>query len=571
MRLFAFVLLLLSLVLPPRAWAVQDVANSSHNLSSSGPGNFTSKTVNEVCVFCHTPHNANPGVPLWNHKMSGATYLQYESSTQMVRPGQPTGKSRLCLSCHDGTVALGALANPPAGRKVDLADTYLTGRAALGTDLSNDHPISFPYDKATKAQGGKLAAPQQIHLPLEGGELQCTTCHDPHEKDIVPFLHQTTLNGELCTTCHIMRDGIQSWETSSHATSTARPSGLANPWAERKPQWRGRTVAENACFNCHAPHNAATPARLIKDREERTCFRCHDGSVAATDIEAEILKPYRHPVDLSSGIHDPTEDFTGGAPGDHVECADCHQPHLTVNTPGAAPDVPGAMLGVKGINSSGGPVPQARNEYEVCYKCHADNNVPATPVVTRKVFETNTRLEFDLANPSFHPVQGIGRNNNVPSLIAPLRETSLIYCTDCHGNDSGPGNGGTAARGPHGSIYQGLLVRNYSTADNTAESPFAYDLCYKCHDRTSILADESFAEHDKHIVGEDTPCSACHDSHGISSIQGNPTNNSHLINFDATIARPNGRGMGPVFEDLGVFRGQCSLTCHGKDHDALGY
>jgi hypothetical protein len=48
-------------------------------------------------------------------------------------------------------------------------------------------------------------------------------------------------------------------------------------------------------------------------------------------------------------------------------------------------------------------------------------------------------------------------------------------------------------------------------------------------------------------------------------------NKSYLIHFDVTIARPDARGESPVFEDLGVFRGQCSLNCHGKDHEALGY
>lgn len=568
-RLFG--LLVLFGLLPIYAGAVEDVAETVHNLSTSGPGRVKSLNVDEVCVFCHTPHSASPSVPLWNRAMSGATYAEYDSSTLQAAPGQPTGKSRLCLSCHDGTVALGALINPPQGRDVDLAQTFLIGRSNLGTDLSDDHPVSFAYDNALQARVGQLVPPRLVDMPLENGELQCGSCHDPHEKNTVPFLRRTTLNGELCAGCHDIGSATTDWESSSHATSAARPSGGANPWSERKPEWRGQTVAENSCFNCHTPHNALTPPRLIKDREEATCFRCHDGGVAATDIKRDTQKLFRHPVDLTEGIHDPREEYGLRPPDDHVECADCHNTHAVQRRPASAPRVTGANLGVSGIDSSGGRVAEAANQYEVCFKCHADNNVVRQPLVTRRIVEMNTRIEFDRSNPSFHPVQGVGRNRNVPSLLPPLTETSIIYCTDCHGSDSSPAAGGTGAGGPHGSVYEGLLERNYATADDTAESSVAYALCYKCHDRSNILADRSFKKHGLHVVDQKTPCAACHDSHGVSSIGGNPTNNSNLINFDATIVEPNALGVGPVFEDMGTFSGECSLSCHGKDHDRLGY
>ena len=552
-------LVLVILCVPVGVWAVQDVANTVHNLSVSGPGTFKSLTIDEICVFCHTPHNAAPNVPLWNHELSGANYIEYDSSTLQSTPGQPTGDSRLCLACHDGTVALGAIRNLQGGQINDMQSTFLTGRANLSTDLADDHPVSFPYDLALQAADGELANPLSIDLPLEGDELQCTSCHDPHEKDIVPFLHKTTLNGELCTTCHIRGGASWTWTTASHATSPAQPTG-ANPWAERKPEWRGQTVAENACFNCHTPHNASVPERLTKDQEENTCYLCHNGSVAGTDIQSEIAKPFRHPVNIFTGIHDPVEDFAGLPPLDHVECADCHNPHAANDILAAAPAVPGQLLGVKGITANGGSIAEAENLYEVCFKCHADNNVGVTPVVTRLIPETNTRIEFDLGNQSYHPVEGQGQNPNVPSLIPPLAEISVIYCTDCHNNDSGPGSGGTGPRGPHGSIHQPLLERNYTTADNTSESTFAYALCYKCHDRDVLRSNNSgFPEHDKHVRGADVPCSACHDPHGVTS-------STHLINFDATIVSANLNNVGPTFIDNGMFSGECSLLCHGENH-----
>ncbi len=558
----------LTLALAPAfaARAAQDVANTVHNLSTSGPGTFKSGTIDRICVFCHTPHNATPSAPLWNHTLSGQTYLRYDSSTMQASPGQPTGSSRLCLACHDGTVALGALANLPAGQTNDLASSFLTGRANLGTDLTDDHPISFRYDGALQAQDPQLVPPAVIDLPLENGELQCTSCHDAHERDIQPFLRKTTADGQLCTTCHALGGPGWDWTTTSHATSPAGAAGGATPWDERKPAWRGATVAENACFNCHTPHNAATPKRLIKGVEEATCYLCHDGSVAAKNIQSDSLKPSRHPVDQFTGIHDPAEDFTGIGPSDHVTCADCHNSHAVEPGTATAPDIPPANRGVKGITTDGLQVAEASRLYEVCYKCHADNNVVSSPAIGRVILETNTRNEFDTGNPSFHPVEGPGANTNVPSLIPPLTENSVIYCTDCHASDTGPGAGGSGAAGPHGSIFSPLLERNYTTADNTSESSFAYALCYKCHDRNSILGDQSFKKHDKHIRKEKTPCSVCHDAHGISAAQGSSVNNSNLINFDLSVVQPNTKGEGPVFEDLGNFTGQCSLLCHNKNH-----
>jgi hypothetical protein len=108
------------------------------------------------------------------------------------------------------------------------------------------------------------------------------------------------------------------------------------------------------------------------------------------------------------------------------------------------------------------------------------------------------------------------------------------------------------------------------TIDNTPESAFNYALCYACHSRDSILNDESFPEHDKHIRGENTPCNVCHDPHGISATQGNDTNNSHLINFDVSVVSPGSNGQ-LNFIDEGDRAGSCNLSCHGEDHDNFNY
>jgi len=73
-----------------------------------------------------------------------------------------------------------------------------------------------------------------------------------------------------------------------------------------------------------------------------------------------------------------------------------------------------------------------------------------------------------------------------------------------------------------------------------------------------------------HVRDENTPCSVCHDAHGVSATLGNETNNSHLINFDVSVVRPNASGL-LRFVDQGETSGSCDLACHGEDHNGYAY
>ncbi len=294
------------LMFTPQAFANTSVVDSLHNLSVTGPGKFKSQAVDDVCVFCHTPHAKNPVSGTWNRR-SQPFITKYQSSTTDALPGRHTKTSELCLSCHDGTIALGELISPPKGRNfraTDLRSTFLTGRSRLSSNLSNHHPIAITYDASLVAADSNLANPNAIDLPLRNNELHCTSCHDPHASDIPPFLHKSTMNGELCISCHQLSGTNWDWATSAHAQSDATPHGT-DPWKERKPEWKGRTTAENSCMSCHTPHNAATGARLINDVEEKTCYRCHNGSFAKGNIQSQSQKFFRHPVDsIGAGRHD---------------------------------------------------------------------------------------------------------------------------------------------------------------------------------------------------------------------------------------------------------------------------
>jgi predicted CXXCH cytochrome family protein len=433
------------------------------------------------------------------------------------------------------------------------------GVSNLGTNLRNDHPVSFVYNSALAASDGQLKDPTNITPPvgLKNGKVQCTSCHDPHKNIYSDFLVATSQNSNLCNGCHQRTY----WTASSHNTSTKTWNNVApDPW----PYSPWTTVAQNACESCHNPHNSGGLQMLLKYQvEESNCNDCHNGNVAGKNVWAQFAKTYRHNVSGYLNIHDANEAAQVNTM--HVECVDCHNPHASKNQAASAPAVNGFLLGVKGINQSGVAVNPATNSFEICYRCHAGS--PGAPAAStpRIIVQNNVRLEFAPGNPSYHSVAAAGANANVPSLISPWTTSSRLYCTDCHASD---GTGSPA--GPHGSIYPHILKRQYSTADNTTESAAAYALCYGCHSRTSILSDNSFKEHSKHIVGEKTPCNTCHDPHGISSTQGNSTNNSNLINFWTTIVTNSSGGL-RRFDDQGLYKGRCYLTCHGENHNPLSY
>lgn len=110
-----------------------------------------------------------------------------------------------------------------------------------------------------------------------------------------------------------------------------------------------------------------------------------------------------------------------------------------------------------------------------------------------------------------------------------------------------------------------------STAGVTYQSRISgtAGICLKCHDvDNSILQNQSFKEHDRHVRSQHASCSTCHDSHGING--GNTTNNFSLVNFDLTIVGPSSSGQ-LRFEHPGTFTGRCYLKCHGQDHNPETY
>lgn len=247
--------------------AVAGVVGSQHDLTTGGNAQGSTANTDEVCVFCHTPHGSDTSapVPLWN-KVLGApgSYTQYSTLQTPTFDSEeaPVGSVSLaCLSCHDGTQAMDVVLNSPgsggynpAGSEIDpVAIGVMTGTPVpmLGTDLTNDHPISMQYGGggplATDADGpytGVLGdpdftSPQKatvntnaiwwvdspvgtagtrektdmiLYARNDLGTVQpfveCGSCHDPHNDTTqgpttVAFLRIANTASQICTTCHV--------------------------------------------------------------------------------------------------------------------------------------------------------------------------------------------------------------------------------------------------------------------------------------------------------------------------------------------------------------------------------
>jgi predicted CXXCH cytochrome family protein len=159
------------------------------------------------CDGCHEPHNAGtlPGVPLWNGNEGTVTFTMYSSATfQGTIDGQPSGDSKLCLSCHDG-------ANP------DWSPMIVPDQTFEGSELVNTHPISFVYDSALASLDGALKDPSQAST-LGGtitedlldpeSKVQCGSCHDVHVTGVGSNLLRGYDYGprhgpQLCRMCHL--------------------------------------------------------------------------------------------------------------------------------------------------------------------------------------------------------------------------------------------------------------------------------------------------------------------------------------------------------------------------------
>jgi predicted CXXCH cytochrome family protein len=584
-----------------------------HNL---GPGSKSSLTGarSDSCAYCHAPHSGlNQG--LWNQKLTTQNYTTYSSTTSKNTERQPllgTGTNQ-CLSCHDGTVAVGSTV---AYGQVTMRGS-LSATDVLGSNMQSSHPFNLTlpmkdnvYLAASLAASGKTADPTGA-VKLINGNIECRTCHDPHVqgKDVVSqnFLVKDSSSGQLCLACHDPTrqmagqvNPLADWSTSIHALSPAKISPLAQVGSYP-------TVAGDACISCHAPHDASGTSRLLRGQNEQDCIACHNGAnispaAAYTNVFSEYATPkVGHPFPASSNAHDSTEGTLLNN-NRHATCVDCHNPHgsQAVSTFPAAPQIRNSQKDVAGISANDGVsmLPTAVNQYENCLRCHATSAgkqvLPIYGYLPVRAVSAGDPLnlvpQFALNATSSHPVTHV-RSSSLPqpSLLSNMLNLdgisrgramgTQILCTDCHNSDDNREFGGSGPNGPHGSRWTHILERRYEFSQAAAPGQLVsnlfpnpdvtvagpYGLCAKCHDLPNqIEKNTSWTQHSTHI-NAGFSCSTCHTAHGMGAASGT-ISGERLVNFDMNVVAANG-GL-PISYSRAA--NSCVLVCHQVAHNADG-
>lgn len=200
--LCGIVLICISAAFSSAAFA-QGVAGGPHDFSGGTYGSGVN-----VCAYCHTTHGDGQETqvtPLWDHETTQAVFNLYSSATLDSAPPQPVGITLICLSCHDGTVAVDSLPGNPG-------ENFIDERFSVGTDLSDDHPVGFVYDSALALKDGGLQIPEAASSGLggtirqdmlyENSTMECGTCHNVHGTTS-GLLRIDNAGDALCRTCHI--------------------------------------------------------------------------------------------------------------------------------------------------------------------------------------------------------------------------------------------------------------------------------------------------------------------------------------------------------------------------------
>jgi len=246
----------LGLVLAPNALAYNGtyvpgtgINNTPHDLGTAGNGMtypaIPDDTLTRKCIWCHAPHNtyklASVGatgggpsapaafdyLPLWNHDLTNFTtvFQMYDNGTGGPQTGPkalqaknamtPGNVSLLCLSCHDGSIAVNSYGNNlgQLPGSVSTGAIPITNQYQIGKDkyLGNHHPIGFNYGlvqavdtEIRDADLWLMTAAEPISSYLANGKMECSTCHSVHNKGNSGerLLWRSDKNSELCLTCH---------------------------------------------------------------------------------------------------------------------------------------------------------------------------------------------------------------------------------------------------------------------------------------------------------------------------------------------------------------------------------
>ena len=363
----------------------------------------------------------------------------------------------------------------------------------------------------------------------------------------------------------------------------------------------GLSNAHGNCAACHKGHRAVTPTRSKTGggNPDRVCIACHEGTnLAATTDRAPKLPTWSgqgsgHLKNRFSSRR--AEDYTRTVKANGKtlkltqDCTGCHDPHGKER----------GRLRVTAFDTRGQLLDRRpQSVAEVCFGCHAGPE--AAPLQSG---QSDLGALFAKGTASSHAIGATAAGRpELPSLRASTFQGPLD-CGSCHGNPDPSG-----AKGPHVSTHAAILKAPFGREKDLARlGERANDLCFLCHDKQSIVSNQSFPFHGQHMsgftssgsvtaqrrapalseaaavlglrsprdflpgrggaylpgYGEPATCATCHASHGS-------LRQPSLIEFDRSVVSPSSVGA-PSFQRTGLGHGNCTLTCHGYDHVQTRY
>jgi nitrate reductase cytochrome c-type subunit len=541
-----------------------------------------------TCEYCHAPHSALHAVqPLWSQKLSTVTnYTLYSDPGVMVnQPQEPAlgSASNLCLSCHDGTVA--------PGETTPYGNIKMTGsmnsQDVFGTDLTGVHPFNFklPLQSAPNLLPGLVSSGTTGNpaVKLINGNVQCTSCHEPHVQSIDPvagdFLVMNNANSALCLACHVSEPQKEGAKSGRNFRAMIGEGGLPhtssstfNPFtywlksAHEEVAYKvdNRTAnlgpyhntKQNGCLSCHAPHKAAGAASILNgpthpvpnmDKTTQNCISCHNGgsniSPAIPNVFAEFAK-IGHPFPSGHNEHREGESAVLNK-NRHATCVDCHDAHASTRTTSfLLTTIRGSQFGATGISAADGTtiVIPAADQFETCLRCHGTSVgkqiLPVYGYLPERMAATGDPLnlipQFNSTARSSHPVMHDSNSPfPQPSLLKYMWNlngttqgralTTRILCSDCHNADDNREFGGSGPNGPHGSQYSHILERRYEFSQVAAGAPPAAGPGTTIQNLLPPVTEPS----------ANGPYSLCAKCHNLANIMSNASFSQHALHIKA--------------------------------------
>ena len=564
---------------PPPVNKHEDIFNTRHNLSVNPPDPtvypqifpkgvpgqdprrvYTAQTA-EICVFCHTPHGSNQvaasalQAPIWNRQLSASQYTLYDqvwskSFDGKLNAGAPTGYSRLCLSCHDGTVALGAVLNKPgSGGYVNAAamtlpqfnntsftmtyqggDVYQAGpqqdpslrgfpantmpvgsgektgdTRRLGTNLTNTHPISFKFDSALAALDTELVDPG---VPLQRAPGVLVTSHTPISPAArYPGDNINVYDSVQCTSCHNPHqvDYPKFLRASIFSNPPEHPGEqIICLYCHAKPGWVGSTHQVSQAVHAEYPASS-NPYDYDGSHEvdQYACRNCHDPHTAQG-----AKRIHREGVDALG--QDATE----------KTCFLCHSPNTSAaGSPNAYNGYPTSTLLAGDPTSPGNPrfktgkpAPDINSQFSKDINPTGNTNCylswqPQVNATGAGNFpECGSAMNLTLGHGGKHepvfvsrPQEGVELGSPAPPINNEFSPGLLtgdkiphVTCTDCHNpHQVEPGN---RLKGMKGIDINGLVV-GHGVPGNDRE-PYVYEVCFRCHGNsyTNIFSGDRYPD-----------------------------------------------------------------------------